>query len=257
MEVILNINDLEYGNLFKKTSLSFEKKRIITIAGSNNCGKTTLIKILDRKIQNNFNINLNGKDIKEYNLEDYSNLFQAVYPKEIKFYSTTPREELEKREYPKEKEDFYIRELTYFNILDKQISKLTDKEFIILQIIMAMSKSQGLVALDNIDYYFDKQELEDIYLLIIRCVQKFLITVLITTTNLEEALKTDELYIIQDGEIILHGEPLTVLQKDNIINKAGLNVPFLIDLSVKLRDYDLIKDVVLDKERLINTLWEQ
>ena len=51
-------------------------------------------------------------------------------------------------------------------------------------------------------------------------------------------------------------EPLKVLEKDNIINKVDLDLPFMIDLSSKLRDYDLIKEIELDKESLINKLWK-
>ena len=55
---------------------------------------------------------------------------------------------------------------------------------------------------------------------------------------------------------MLYGEPITVLSKDNIINKAGLDIPFMIDLSVKLKDYNLLNKIELDKERLIDTLWK-
>ena len=80
-------------------------------------------------------------------------------------------------------------------------------------------------------------------------------SIIITTLSLEQALKTNEIYIIDDGEVLLHGDPISVLQKDNVLNKAGLEVPFMIDLSVKLRDYDLIKKIDYDKEELIDTLW--
>ena len=56
--------------------------------------------------------------------------------------------------------------------------------------------------------------------------------------------------------IILEGEPLEVLQRDNIINKAGLEVPFMIDLSVKLRDYDLVSSIELDQDRMVDILWK-
>ena len=47
-----------------------------------------------------------------------------------------------------------------------------------------------------------------------------------------------------------------MLEKDNIINKAGLELPFMMDLSVKLRDYDLIKDIELDMEKMVDNLWK-
>ena len=82
------------------------------------------------------------------------------------------------------------------------------------------------------------------------------ISLIMTVSNLEDALSGDYLYIIKDSKIILEGEPSNILQNDNIINKLGLELPFMIDLSVKLRDYDLIKDIETDMDRLVNTLWK-
>ena len=76
------------------------------------------------------------------------------------------------------------------------------------------------------------------------------------TTNLDNVLKTDYIYVINNSEIIIEGNPKEVLEKDNIINKAGLELPFMMDLSVKLRDYDLIKDIELDMDRMVNLLWK-
>ena len=111
MEVVLNINDLEYLDIFKKITLSLEKGKIISISGPNNCGKTTLSRILDRKITNNFNINLKGKDIEDYSLEEYNQLVQIVYPKEIQRLENTLQEEIERKSPSKEKKDFLKKEL--------------------------------------------------------------------------------------------------------------------------------------------------
>ena len=51
MEVILNINDLKYKNLFENLSIYIEKDKITTISGANNCGKTTLLRILTRQVK--------------------------------------------------------------------------------------------------------------------------------------------------------------------------------------------------------------
>ena len=77
-----------------------------------------------------------------------------------------------------------------------------------------------------------------------------------TVSNLEDSLFGDYLYIIKDSEVVLSGEPIKVLENDNIINKTGLELPFMIDLSVKLRDYELITNIETDMDRLVNILWK-
>ena len=86
-------------------------------------------------------------------------------------------------------------------------------------------------------------------------IRNYDVTILINSTRLEDILATDNLYILSDSEIILKGKPLEVLQNDNILNKAAIKVPFMIDLSVKLKDYNLIDEVELDMNRMIERLW--
>ena len=66
MDIILNINDLCYINLFNNLNMYIEKNTINTVSGPNNCGKTTLMRILDRSIKTETNIVIHGKEINEY-----------------------------------------------------------------------------------------------------------------------------------------------------------------------------------------------
>ncbi len=256
MEVILNINDLQIDNLWKNLSLSIGRGTMTTIAGANHSGKTTLAKILDRKIEGKFNINLRGRDIKEYSLEEYNQLIQVVYPNEIRFTEETPLEEMKKENIHKTKISFFRMNSFSKHLLEKETNKLTRKERILVQILLALGKANDIVVLDDIDYELNKEELDELYAFLKAYIKTFKMSIIITTLSLEQALKTNEIYIIDDGEVLLHGDPISVLQKDNILNKAGLEVPFMIDLSVKLRDYDLIKKIDCEKEELIDTLWK-
>ena len=102
----------------------------------------------------------------------------------------------------------------------------------------------------------DKVEVEQLNKLLKDYIKKYKTTIIITTINLENTINSDYLIIIDDNKIILEGKPLEILGKDNIINKVGLDLPFMIDLTTKLKDYDLIKDIEIDKEKLINKLWK-
>ena len=87
-------------------------------------------------------------------------------------------------------------------------------------------------------------------------IKEYKTTIVITTIDLNNTIDADYLIIMNENKIVLEDEPLKVLEKDNVINKVSLDLPFMIDLSSKLRDYDLIKEIELDKERLINKLWK-
>ena len=257
MEVILNVNDLEYEPLFQGLNMYLENEKIITISGANNCGKTTLIRILNREIFLPFDIILEGKNIREYSYEEYFSLVQAVYPLETYFEENTPREELLIHNPDKKEEQInkILIDLNLDKVANKEFSKLSKEDIIKTQIALAVTNAKKLVLIDGIDNEITKETLKEIYIFLKKYTKKYHITVILTSTSLEESFLSDELYIISEKKMILQGDPITVLSKDNVINKAGLKIPFMIDLSVKLRDYDLIKNIILDKQELVDELW--
>ena len=261
MEVILNINDLKYKNLFENLSIYIEKDKITTISGANNCGKTTLLRILTRQVKTENNIVLYGKNINEYKFEDYIRYIRCVIPKEIIFIENNLEEEMYfQSELPgKDKTifiNYIIKGLKIRRMINKEIKTLSTNEIVLAQIALALVNHPQILLLDNIDNYLEVKELENVYNFLRDFREKFGLRVVMTTLDLTQSLYSDYLYIIGEKKILLSGEPITILQRDNIINKTGLSLPFMVDLSVKLRDYDLISNINLDKNRMINEIWK-
>lgn len=257
MNNFLEIKGLKCNNL----DISISKNTISTFSGANNCGKTTLIRILSKLIDCESEITLKDKKIADYKLEEYNELVKTVIPKEIIFDETNIEEELYSKCYLeyKEKEqiiNYIIKGLKIKKILTKDIKILNSKEVVLTQIAISLVNKPELLLIDSLDLYFNIDEQKNIISFIKEYIEKYGLTVLITTTDLEISLDTDHLYIIDKGNLELSGTPIEVLQKDNIINKIGLNIPFMIDLSVKLRDYDLITDIETDYDRMIEALWK-
>ena len=243
MTKIVDIKDFSDNNLFENLSISIEKNKFITISGANSCGKTTLIRILNREVITDNNIIVNNKPINDYSISEYANLVQAVIPLELI---------LEEKPINIISKDL-IKKLRLKDFINKRKEELTNKELILIQIAIALSNNPKILLLDDVFTYLDKKEIEDV----VKTIKTYKdLTTILTTINLNDSLYTDYLYIINDKKIILKGEPLKVLEKDNIINKSGLNLPFMVDLSVKLKDYELLDSIELDKDRMVNKLWK-
>jgi len=75
------------------------------------------------------------------------------------------------------------------------------------------------------------------------------------TNNIELCLYTDYLIIFNKKDIILEGNTMDVLKNEKLIKRVGLQLPFIIELSFLLKDYGLIKETYLNKESLMNALW--
>lgn len=260
-EKVLEIKDLSLPYIFKNLSISIYKNDFITISGPNNCGKTTLIKVLSGEIDSKMKTLLFSRELNTYKLAELSKLIEYIIPNELSFTFNTLEEEIDYIVYKDNLEKtspFYkniIKELKINKYQKSKLNNLSNKEKIKIKLGIALLKKTKVLLLDDIFTSFSEKERKELFLLLDQYRKENASTIVMTTSNLEDSLSTDYLYIIDGETIVLEGSPLKVLEKDNVINKLGLDLPFLIDLSVKLRDYDLIEEIELDTNRLVNKLW--
>lgn len=259
----IDIAGINYLNIFNNLSFSIEKNKITSLSGPNKSGKTVLLRILSKQIQVDGNIQVNNKDINEYKITDYYKIVKTIVPLEEIFYYETVEEELNyyinqlflsKEETNKRLKNIQ-KNLCLNKIKKKKISELTNDEIVTLQVALAISAMPKIILIDDLTPYLDTVEIKRIISYFRYLVKNYDLTILINSSRLEDILESDNLYILSESNIILKGKPLEVLQKDNILNRAGIKVPFMIDLSVKLKDYNLIDEVELDMNRMTEKLW--
>ena len=252
----VDISNFCYAKIFDNLCFSIKKNSFVTISGPNNCGKTTLIRILNREIITDDDIRLNNININCYKVEEYSKLVQCVIPLEIIFDEYTLEEELLRNCNDKKDLDSIVKGLKLKKKLNKNIKDLSQKEIVLFQLSIALIKNPQVLLIDSISSYFTKKEIIEIITFLKKYQETKEMNIIYTTINLEEALYTDYLYIISAKKIYLEGNPLDILKMDNIINKIGLELPFMVDLSVKLTDYELLDNIELDIERMVDSLWK-
>lgn len=255
---ILEVNNLSLPYAFKDLNMSFYQNEFITISGPNSCGKTTLIKTLAGQLKTD-SVFLLSKAIEEYKQSELSKLITSIVPEEINFRFNTLEEELENisitnyhNDEDKTKDIF--KKLNINKLKKQLLVNLAIQDKIKVKLALSLIKEIKILLLDDIFVEFNHKDKMIILSLLKEFQQNHDITIIMTTSNLEETLESNYLYIINNN-IELEGSPLDVLQKDNIINKLGLDLPFIVDLSVKLRDYDLISNIELSSERLVDKLW--
>lgn len=258
----LEILGLNYHNIFNNFNIFFSEKQFITITGPNNCGKTTLLRIISNILPTSNTILLYGQKIEDYKITELNQIIKTVFPLEITFTQKTVDEELYYQlpvGLPKEEKQTLfknvVKRFKLTKILNKDTNDLSEEEIIRVQLSLATIIPPKILLLDDLNNYFDKKDLLEIVDALKTLTLTESLTVIMATANLDCTINTDYLYVIDNSEIVLEGEPLTILEKDNILNKAGLELPFMMDLAVKLRDYDLIKEIELDMDRMVDKLW--
>lgn len=100
-------------------SFTINKGEKISIVGVNNAGKTTIIKLICGFFKpDSGEILLNGKNIREYNHEEYMNTIAAVF-QDFKLFPFTIRENIEGNENNPKKLEEVLNKVGIKNVIDK------------------------------------------------------------------------------------------------------------------------------------------
>jgi energy-coupling factor transport system ATP-binding protein len=82
------------------------------------------------------------------------------------------------------------------------------------------------------------------------------ITVISITHDLEEAAKADRILVFNKGSLFAEGTPSDIFKLDEELEKIGLDVPFPIKVTKRLKEKGIVlKDLPLTEEGLIRELW--
>ena len=76
------------------------------------------------------------------------------------------------------------------------------------------------------------------------------------TNNVDEVLFTSNVIIYDKEKEIISGNTLEVLKQEKLLKRIGIALPFMVELSLYLQDYNLIKEIYLDYDKLEGALWK-
>ena len=82
------------------------------------------------------------------------------------------------------------------------------------------------------------------------------LTILNITSNLDTIYNSNQVYLLNNFKLENLGSVLETFEKDNYLRQIGLEIPFIIDLSIKLRFYGLIDKIYFNLEELEEDLWK-
>lgn len=269
MNKILTVNNLDFAygdnHIFENITFYLESSTINYIIGSNNSGKTTLMKLIsgilpsfncikiDNVILNKKNIN---KYLKSMGVALFENNNQFLFDRVLKEMSFP----LENLNLSMKKIFDRIEEvLDLFNmksIKTKQIIDLSSLERTKLIIALALLHKPKVLLLDNPYIGLSSKESNIINKLLKLICKKENTTILVTTDNLENVLIGDNILVLGNKKIFLQGPVLEILKQDNKLVRLGINIPTMIDLSIKLSEYNLLNEIILDTDRMVDTLWK-
>ena len=229
MSSFFSIKNLTYEKdnktYFKDFNLHIEKSKFVSILGTNKSGKSLLTNIISAIIPIN-DLSLNSKNVLEYlsKIGVVTNNFnQDFLCKKVKDELSYPLENLG---LPEHKINKRITEVCKFfeieDLLNKNTSDLTLSEKKKLLIIMGLIHNPDILILDDAFYGLTKD--------------------------------AEEFMLLKLQELVNGG--LTVLNNDTFLRKIGIEIPIVVDISIKLKFYGLISKIYFDINELEGALWK-
>lgn len=245
------------SNAFNDFNMEIMSGDIVTLIGPTGSGKTTLLKMLVHKLPND-TVYYKGVPIKTCNLDEIRNNVVVIFDSPIT--SSTVGQELRRYVAKLGISDKEIGERIYE--LDKAFGinriesvnpkNLSKEEEYLVKILRYLIIKPRFLAIDNILSNINKSDMTKFFAF----VKKHEITVLNVTTDLDEALYGNKLYVLENFVLILEGSTLSVLKTDTLLKRLGFKLPIAVDLSIELNHYDVLKKIYIDKEKLVNALWK-
>lgn len=242
---IKNLN-FKYKDItvFNDLNLEIEKGTFTTILGRNAGGKTTLVNILLGRLKYKGEV-LIPKEI-------------GVVFEDFDLFERTPREEL-MHKLKGNSEDKVVKiaeEIGINKILNDDIETLSFGDKCLTALAVALVDEPQILILDSALETFDRDEKNKIIKLIKKKIKKNNMTVINLTCDSEEALLSDNVSIISNGQVILSESKKKFFENENILLENGLELPFIINLSSKLKFYGLLNKNYFDEKKMVKDLWK-
>lgn len=258
MKNIIEIEGLNYKYknvvVFDELTLNIKENSFTTILGLNSSGKTTLVKLLLGLLKGNSTILCDSLPITKENLKVLRKEIGFIYNEDI-FVNETVMDEiaftLENLNLPKDeikkRVQSIARKLKIEPILEKDPYSLNNEQKWLLKLASALVINPKILIIDDgFGRLHPKKKI--IVLELLHKLNKKGLTIITTTSNPEETLYATDIIILENGKA-------KTKQKEELIEENNL-IPFIVDLSEKLKFYDLINNIYLDEEKLVSALWK-
>lgn len=242
---------------FKRYEVNVSSGELVSIIGANGSGKTTFIKRICGKL-NNQDLFINNKSISEYSLDYKKHNIACVFSDnryntesfslELEYYLV----KLFDKDECRDRINYFREYFNLDNIYNKKIIDLPNEDRVYLKILSLLIIKPIIFCIDDMLVYLSNEKKERI----LNYIKENDIILFSVISNMEEILKYDKVLVINKGEKELFDDVKNVLKDENLFKELGLSLPFIYDISNLLKSYDLIEnDHIIEKE-LVDVLWK-
>lgn len=263
---IKNLN-FNYGSrkIFSNFNLDINSGEFISLIGPNGSGKSTLIKIIAGLLEFDGEIYINDLLLNKSNIKQIrksigvlltnvdSQLISNKVFDNIAF--SLVNQGINRGEIINSVEAIASK-LNITNLLNKNISEVNNMEKTIINLASVLVYKPQILIFDEAFENLDKVERDNILTILKNLNKTENLTIINVTQNMEDILFGSMILILDEGKIVAYDINDKIFDNSKIFSKLGLDLPFMVDLSIKLKYYNLIDRIIYDMEEMVDVLWK-
>jgi energy-coupling factor transport system ATP-binding protein len=255
-------------NAVNDVSLSVEKGEYVAVIGHNGSGKSTLAKLFNGLVKPD-----QGKVIVDgFSLDDKKSTFEvrkrvgvvfqnpdnqliaSIVEDDIAFGPENlglPREEIGKRI------DFALSAVGMEGFRKSSPTRLSGGQKQRIAIAGVLAVKPQILVLDESTAMLDPKGRKEVLSVVEKLNKEQKVTVINITHYMDEVVRADKVYVVNNGSIVLSGSPEEVFKEKELLNSCGLELPLSSVIALKLKEQGLdLKDGILTEEQLAEGLCE-
>ena len=244
----LELKDISYSNILSNISFKINEGDNLSIIGNIASGKTTLCNILNNRLKYNGSYLINdevvNKTIVNNNVILINNCYLYDNDKVVDIFFDEINDE-----------DRIKKIVKIFNIdrlLNIRLEELNKADRYYVLIILALLSNKKYIVIDDILCNLRKKYIDNIY----KYAKKNKISIINVASNLDNVLYSDYVIFLYNSKIAMEGNVIDTLKEEKLIKRLGFRLPFMYDLSLQLNYYEVLDDIIIDREKMVDKIWK-
>ena len=247
--------------IFEHLSFIIENNGMLAILGHNGSGKSTIAKLIVGLLTpTSGKILIDDEEVNDDTIDRIRQKMGIIFQNpDNQFVGVTVKDDiafgLENHQIPRkemiEQIDKYAKLVDMQEYLEYNPENLSGGQKQRVAIAGALAMETELIIFDESTSMLDPKGTKEINQMIYKLKNELNKTIIAITHNLEEAVIADRVIVLNNGKIVLDGNPKNVLKEKSVLEASGLKLLDCLDLIDELKN-----KTYNNKEKIEEALWE-
>lgn len=247
--------------IFEHLSFIIENNGMLAILGHNGSGKSTIAKLIVGLLTpTSGKILIDDEEVNDDTIDRIRQKMGIIFQNpDNQFVGVTVKDDiafgLENHQIPRkemiEQIEKYAKLVDMQEYLEYNPENLSGGQKQRVAIAGALAMETELIIFDESTSMLDPKGTKEINQMIYKLKNELNKTIITITHNLEEAVIADRVIVLNNGKIVLDGNPKNVLKEKSVLEASGLKLLDCLDLIDELKN-----KTYNNKEKIEEALWE-